>query len=197
MAETYQTAGPWDRPGTLRFYGGPFSQFALVPGLRLPVSYQGHPPGQWCEPPTLEHYFNASKATNEEDFWWVLHASGPRQAKRRGGPGGERQANGNIRRLTLRPGWDDGIKQQVALVANRAKFGLEPFSVLLDCTGEATLVEWSPTDPVWGGRAADGSPTGQNLLGITLMRVRAERRTRAEAQALAMGMRRPFWTYTR
>jgi ribA/ribD-fused uncharacterized protein len=194
MPESYQSLGPWDRPGTLRFYGGPFSQFAVVPGLRLPVSYEGHPPGEWCEPATAEHYFNASKATNAEHFWWVLNANGPRQAKRRGGPEGERQPDGSIRRITLRAGWDDGIKQQVALVANRVKFALEPFGTLLLCTGEATLVEWSPTDTIWGGRAADGSATGQNLLGITLMRVRAERRAQTEARAVAMGMRRPFWT---
>lgn len=194
MVESYQAEGPWDRPGTLRFYGGPFSQFAIVPGLRLAVGYDGHPRGQWCEPATAEHYFNASKATNAEDFWWVLNATGPRQAKLRGGPRGERQPDGSIRTITLRAGWDEGIKQQVALLANRVKFELEPFSTLLDCTGEATLVEWSPSDSIWGARAADGSPTGQNLLGLTLMRVRAERRARAEQRASDMGIRRPFWT---
>jgi predicted NAD-dependent protein-ADP-ribosyltransferase YbiA (DUF1768 family) len=71
---------------------------------------------------------------------------------------------------------------------------LDPFATLLDCTGEATLVEWSPTDAIWGGRAVDGSPTGVNLLGLTLMQVRAERRHAAESRAASMGMRRPFWT---
>jgi hypothetical protein len=85
MPAGYQSTGPWDQPGTLRFYGGPFSQFALVPGLRLPVSYEGHPQGEWCESASAEHYFNASKATTAADFWWVLSASGPGSAKRRGG----------------------------------------------------------------------------------------------------------------
>jgi ribA/ribD-fused uncharacterized protein len=167
----FQIEGPWDRPGTVRFYSGPLSQFAFVPGLLLPVSYEGHPPREWCRPKTLEHWFNASKATNEDDFWWVLAAHGPRQAKRRGGPRGE-----GGRRIVLRSGWDDGIKQQVALVGNRAKFALQPFARHLLATGDATLVEWSPSDAIWGGRAANGSPMGQNLLGITLMRVRFEMR---------------------
>jgi hypothetical protein len=45
MGEAFQRSGPWDQPGTLRFYAGPFSQFAVVPGLRLPVSYEGAPTG--------------------------------------------------------------------------------------------------------------------------------------------------------
>jgi ribA/ribD-fused uncharacterized protein len=169
----FQIEGPWDRPRTVRFYGGPLSQFAFVAGMVLPVSYEGHPPGQRCRPKTLEHWFNASKTTNEDDFLWVLEPRGPKQAKRRGGPHGECG-----RRIVLRPGWDDGIKQQVALVGNRAKFALQPFARHLLATGDATLVEWSPTDAIWGGQAADGSPMGQNLLGITLMRVRFEIRER-------------------
>ncbi len=194
MPTAYQSGGPWDRPGTLRFYGGPFSQFAIVPGLRLPVSYEGHPPGGWCEPPTIEHWFNASKATNRSDFWWVLNAKGPVQAKRRGGPNGERQPDGSVRIIALREGWDETVKLQVALHANRVKFTRPPFSTLLDSTGEATLAESSPSDSIWGGRAKDGSPTGGNLLGLTLMQVRLERRQHAEQQALAMGMRGPFWS---
>jgi ribA/ribD-fused uncharacterized protein len=194
MATAFQSTGPWDRPGTLRFYGGPFSQFATVPELQLPVSYEGHPLGPWCAPRSAEHWFNASKAINEEDFLWVLAATGPAQAKRRGGPRGERQPDGSTRRIVLRDGWDDGIKQQVALVANRAKFAIEPFATLLLATGDAPLVEWSPSDSVWGGRANDGSPTGQNLLGITLMQVRLEKRARAERHADLLRVSRPFWT---
>jgi predicted NAD-dependent protein-ADP-ribosyltransferase YbiA (DUF1768 family) len=125
-----------------------------------------------------------------------MKAKAPRQAKRRGGPNGERQADGSVRIIALREGWDDTIKAQVALHANRVKFSLPPFSTLLDSTGEATLVEWSPSDPIWGGRAEDGSPTGQNLLGLTLMQGRLERRIHGEQQALAMGMRAPFWSAT-
>lgn len=194
VAAAFQSTGPWNLPGTLRFYGGPFSQFAAVPGLRLPVSYEGHPADAWCEPATVEHWFNASKATNVSDFWWVLEARGPRQAKRRGGPSGERQPDGRIRTIALRPGWDEHIKLQVALRANQVKFSIEPFATLLDSTGDATLVEWSPTDSIWGGRAPDGSANGRNLLGVTLMQVRLERVQRAEQQALTMGIRQPFWT---
>jgi predicted NAD-dependent protein-ADP-ribosyltransferase YbiA (DUF1768 family) len=59
------------------------------------------------------------------------------------------------------------------------KFSRPPFSTLLDSTGEVTLVEWSPSDSIWGERAEDGSPAGRDLLGLTLMQVHLERRQHA------------------
>jgi len=45
MGEALPAQRTVGQPGTLRFYAGPFSQFAVVPGLRLPVSYEGAPTG--------------------------------------------------------------------------------------------------------------------------------------------------------
>lgn len=165
-----QTAGPWDRPGTLYFWRGPFSMFAGTPGLRLPVAWEGHPnSAPLVDVPTGEHWFHAAKATNEADFLWVMAAPNAKSAKRRGGPAGEEG-----RRITLRSGWDDGISQAVALAANRGKFLLEPFRSYLLLTGAAPLAEDSPNDYRWGCRDRAGGFTGLNWLGLTLMQVRAE-----------------------
>jgi len=165
-----QTEGPWARPGTLYFWRGPFSMFAGTPGLRLPGGWYGHPdPAPIYEIPTGEHYFHACKAQSREDFEWVLAAPTAKSAKQRGGPEGE-----GGRRIALRPGWDDGISQAVALVANRGKFLLEPFRSLLLLTAAAPLAEDSPNDYRWGCRDRAGGFTGRNWLGLTLMQVRAE-----------------------
>lgn len=164
-----QSEGPWDRPGTLYFYGGAFSMFAATPGLLLPQAWAGHPtPAPLTEVPTGEHWFHAAKATNEADWAWVLSAPNAPSAKRRGGPHGE-----GGRRIRLRAGWDDGISQQVMYVANLAKFSMEPFRSLLLLTGDAPLAEDSPSDDRWGCRDRAGGFNGRNWLGIALMQVRA------------------------
>src|ERR1700742_3548153 len=98
-----QSAGPWDRPGTVKFYGGPFSNFASTPGLRLPEGWSGPPqhPAR-VEVPTVEHYFQACKACDRDDFLWILSAPKASQAKRRGGAGGE-----GGRKIELRPDWEE------------------------------------------------------------------------------------------
>jgi len=164
-----QTEGPWDRPGTLYFYGGAFSMFAATPGLMLPEAWAGHPtPAQMRAVPTAEHWFHAVKGTSKGDFDWVLAAPNARSAKRRGGPSGE-----DGRRIQLREGWDDGISRQAMYAANLAKFSIEPFRSLLLLTGSAPLAEDSPTDDRWGCRDRAGAFNGRNWLGIALMEVRA------------------------
>jgi len=160
-----QREGPWDRPGTLYFYGGrekDLSSFAPTPGLWLPESWFGHPrPSPLVEVPTNEHWFHASKGTNREDFFWVLAAPTPAQAKRRG------------RKIALRPDWEE-VKVSVMRFANRGKFSLPRYRETLPATGDRVLVEDSPTDYAWGGRDGSGGYGGMNLLGIALMEVRAE-----------------------
>jgi hypothetical protein len=42
-AATPQDGGPpWTAKDTVYFYGGPLSNFAATPGLRLPFGYHGH-----------------------------------------------------------------------------------------------------------------------------------------------------------
>lgn len=165
----YQSRGPWDRSGTLYFYGGPFSSFRPTPGLRLPQGWYGHPsPAPLVEVLSVEHYFHACKARCLEDFLWILDAPSPAAAKRRGGPRGERG-----RRIELRPDWEQ-VKVAVMRLAHRGKHEFPGYRRALLATADRVLVEDSPTDFQWGGRDAGGGYGGRNLLGLVLMDIRAE-----------------------
>jgi ribA/ribD-fused uncharacterized protein len=178
VVEIPQREGPWDAPGTLLFYGGRFSNFAATPGLRLPEGWYGHArPAPILLVATVEHYFQACKATTRADFLWVLSAPSAPSAKRRGSRHGE-----GGRRLALRPDWEL-VKLDVMRVACRAKFTLPEYRAALVATGERVLVENSPTDFVWGGRDRHGGHAGRNLLGVVLMEIRSE--------VLAAGAGRP------
>jgi ribA/ribD-fused uncharacterized protein len=161
--------GPWTDPGALKFYGGPLSSFALTPGLRLPEGWYGHPRSpRSVDVRSAEHYFQACKADDRADFLWVLSAPTSRKAKARGGPKGE-----DGRRITLRPDWEE-VKFSVMRTAHAWKHRLPCYRELLPATGDRVLIEDSPSDPIWGGRGAEGGMTGENLLGVVLMEVRAE-----------------------
>jgi len=125
---------------------------------------------------TVEHYFNAQKTLDLDDFEWIRTAPDATTAKRRGSKWGE-----GGRRITLRSDWEHRHRYHVMLEALRYKFALPEFVVLLDSTGDRTLAEDSPRDYEWGCRDERGGYEGRNLLGRALMRVRAERR---EAAAL-------------
>jgi ribA/ribD-fused uncharacterized protein len=74
-------------------------------------------------------------------------------------------------KVTMRPDWDQ-VKDQVMYECCLAKF-LQHTALLSEllATGDEELVEDSPVDYHWGC-GADG--TGKNMLGKTLMRIRAE-----------------------
>lgn len=76
----------------------------------------------------------------------------------------------------VRADWE-AVKEGVMLDALRAKFSRHAAArAMLLSTGDATLVEDSPHDPVWGiGR--DG--TGTNRLGFLLQQLRKELRQSA------------------
>jgi N-glycosidase YbiA len=92
------------------------------------------------------------------------------------------------RETELRSDWEQ-VKLEVMLCALRGKFALEPYRSGLLLTHPRPLAEDSPSDFVWGVRDPDGGYHGQNLLGLALMRVRAELiadvRTRLSALAPA------------
>lgn len=110
---------------------------------------------------TLEHRFQAAKATNQIDQNYVLNAPLANEAKVRG------------HEISLRPDWE-GVKDQVMLDLVRTKFA--PGSKLADwllATHPAELVEgntWG--DTYWGASLYSGK--GQNRLGKILMQVRQE-----------------------
>lgn len=135
------------------FYGGPFSNFAdSTIFMDLGFGTKAYR--------TVEHAFQAAKATTLEDHERVRTAPGPGYAKMEG------------RRITLRDDWEK-VKYEVMLECLRAKFAIPSFKGRLLSTGDRELREDSPTDFVWGYRN-----NGQNLLGKALMTIRAELRER-------------------
>lgn len=143
----------------IEFYGGPFSNFV---GDVFPMPWPWGPERHaWYA--TVEHWFQACKASTEAEHERIRLAPSPGAAKRLG------------RACQLRSDWED-VKYEVMLQGLRAKFapGTTWASTLL-ATGDEEIREDSPTDFVWGWRNG-----GQNLLGKALMQVRAELRALPE-----------------
>lgn len=169
----FQTVGPWDAPDTIYLRRGPLLNFAGGP-IALPYGYYGHHETGLIEAPDVEHWFQACKATSREAFDFVMAATSPSEAKRRG------------RGITLRPDWEH-VKFAVMVAAQRAKFALEPYRPVLLATGTCPLAEDSRNDHEWGCRDANGGYNGRNLHGISLMVVRAELHTRLLAALTQRG----------
>jgi ribA/ribD-fused uncharacterized protein len=141
----------------IKFYGtggdyGCFSNFAHSP-IRL----------NGCTWPTVEHYFQAQKFPDTDYEEAIRQARSPAKAK----------AMGRSRKYCLRRDWEavkDGIMRQAVL----GKFTQHPdLRAVLLATGDALLVEDSPTDAYWGIGSHGG---GKNKLGRILMSVREELR---------------------
>jgi predicted NAD-dependent protein-ADP-ribosyltransferase YbiA (DUF1768 family) len=157
-AAPFQLQEPWDTPGTLYFWSGPFSSFAIIrQGITLPAGYLGHEDGEMCTAYSRESYFQACKAQDREVFLRILGAP-PAEAKKLGG-------------------------YAVMLTFNRLQWRLDDWRELLLMTGRQTLAELSPYDAEWGCKdRRAGTYTGRNLLGICHMHVREELRQQAEMQ---------------
>lgn len=146
---------------TINKFTGPHAFLSNFYRQPMTVLFDYGGTSQWMQVPTLEHAFQALKATTFADFHRVCIQGTPGGAKRVG------------RRIRLRPDWDD-IRDEVMLQLLRSKFRerAEMRNLLL-ATGDAQLVEgndWG--DTYWGvcrGR-------GQNRLGQLLMQVRQELR---------------------
>lgn len=145
-----------NEPHGIGFYGGPFSNFAHSP-ITLPA-----PGGILFTYPTVEHRFQAMKAERHERHMEIALAETPGAAKAAG------------RRAALRPDWEQ-VKMRVMFEALREKFKIPGFRQELLATGHAYLYERSPHDGIWGAyNPQRGNWSGQNLLGVALMVVRAE-----------------------
>lgn len=110
-------------------------------------------PDQGC---SLEHSYQAAKATSPDDHYYVMGADGPGEAKRRG------------RKIACRPNWDE-IKDDIMFGLLLVKFADPRLKQALLDTGDEYLQEgntWG--DTYWG--VCDGK--GQNRLGELLMDVR-------------------------
>lgn len=117
---------------------------------------------------TNEHFFQAEKSFDPEERAFVMRASNPGEAKRRG------------RQITLRPDWD-AVKDSVMLAGLRSKFySDENLRRLLIATGNESIAEvntWG--DTYWGVERLDHPNVGEmffgkNMLGTLLMQVRSE-----------------------
>jgi ribA/ribD-fused uncharacterized protein len=144
----------------VKFYGtggeyGCFSNFA-----HYPIRLHGR---AW---PTVEHFFQAQKFPDTDYEEAIRQARSPAKAK----------GMGRTRHQRLRRDWErvkDGIMREAVL----AKFSQhEDIRAVLLATGEAEIVEDSPTDSYWGAGARGG---GRNRLGQILMQVRGELRAEA------------------
>lgn len=114
--------------------------------------------------PTMEHYFQAMKATNQEDLLEIANAPTPGQAKRLG------------RQIQLRADWE-GIKDKVMLTGLRKKFANPELRNLLLATGDEELIEGTTWhDNEWGNCTCPRCKNilGKNKLGKLLMQVREE-----------------------
>ena len=111
--------------------------------------------------PTVEHYFQSCKFNDEKHKEKIRTAATPARAKELG----------RTRATPLRDDWEE-IKVDVLYEGLLAKFTQhEDLKKILLDTGNAHLVEDSPTDAFWGcGR----SGKGKNVLGFLLMAVRDE-----------------------
>lgn len=121
-----------------------------------PVCFQG------VSAPTVEHLFQAFKTTDPSERAWVLQASTPFDAKKRG------------RRVTMRSGWNH-MRVELMLRLLRVKFSDPTLQDALLATGNQELIEgntWG--DRFWGVDMRTGQ--GRNMLGTLLMRVRQELR---------------------
>lgn len=116
-----------------------------------------------------EHLFNAYKTLDSVERARVLDAGTPGQAKAVG------------RRVTLRPGWDEGVRVRAMQTGLLAKFAVPELRAVLDGTGTMALVEtnrWHDNfwgDCIGGGRTPckpECALPGQNLLGELLMALR-------------------------
>lgn len=108
--------------------------------------------------PTVEHAYQAYKATNRNDALWVNGQTGPKDTKRAG------------RKIQVRPDWEE-IKLDVMEMLLRKKFSIEKYAERLRNTGDAQLEEgnwWG--DKFWGVHKG----IGENHLGRLLMKIRSE-----------------------
>jgi len=131
--------------------------------------------------PTVEHYYQAQKSDSVAYRNAIRAAVTPGQAKRlSAAPTASGKAGKHswfrANQKEPRADWNE-VKLDIMRRADWAKFSQNPeLAEWLLATGDAALIEDSPTDPFWGtGR--DGQ--GENWAGRVLMEIRDRLRARA------------------
>lgn len=113
-----------------------------------------------------EHGFNALKTLDPFERGHVLAADSPRDSKARG------------RKVTLRPGWDAGVRVAAMAHVLKHKFADPTMASLLLSTKHQMLVEtnhWH--DQFWGDCYCPrhANTAGTNMLGQLLMALRSQK----------------------
>ncbi|MBV9469199.1 MAG: NADAR family protein [Abitibacteriaceae bacterium] len=118
--------------------------------------------------PTSEHYFQAQKFAGTEHVEAIRAARTPKQAAEMG----------RERKRPLRPDWE-AVKDDVMRKAVLKKF--QTHAAIRDtllATGDEVLIEKTSHDYYWGcGTKGDG----KNMLGLILMEVREQLRSRSKS----------------
>lgn len=112
---------------------------------------------------TNEHFFQASKARDEEDFERIRNLSTAFQTKKMG------------HQIPMRKDWES-VKNDVMLKGLRVKFAMPELRKELLDTGDATLIEGNDWHDQYWGRCdcSNHGGVGENWLGRLLMQVRDE-----------------------
>lgn len=135
-------------------------EFAFLSNFyESPIKYNGT-----VTMPTVEHYFQAAKASEPLDFLKIAAADTPGQAKRLG------------RKCKLRADWED-VKMNVMREALRKKFSDPELKAKLLATGDQRLKEGNTWhDNFWGVCYCDRCQDimAYNHLGKLLMELRTE-----------------------
>lgn len=144
---------------TIQFYAANDPYGFLSNFYAAPIELNGF---TW---PTTEHYFQAQKFADPTRQAAIRAASTPGVAKQIAWADD----------TGMHSDWQ-AVRDEVMLVALRAKFTQHPaLCAQLLATGDAVLVEHTHLDSYW---ADGGDGSGQNKLGLLLMQVRDELRTR-------------------
>ncbi|MBI1238955.1 MAG: DUF1768 domain-containing protein [Alphaproteobacteria bacterium] len=175
---TIETPAPFAIPADNRilYYGRDRETFRFLSHFwPSPIQLDGE---VW---PTVEHYYQAQKSEDPRYREAVRLASTPGKAKRLAAPptAPRRISFASWFRKTgerPRDNWHD-VKLAIMRRADGAKYTQNPeLGALLLATGEAELIEDSPSEPFWG-IGADG--LGLNWAGRVLMEIRAALRAAA------------------
>lgn len=173
-----------EAPNEIRFYGRnypahrEFSNFYLV---NLQIDGK-----EWD---SVEHYYQAMKTADpdEQEDIRVGYKLGTTQGLRIGmlkadnltrdsSPGFSKKQG---RDCQMRENWED-MKEDVMRKALQAKFSRPDLRAKLLLTGDALLIEASPTDYYWGEGAAK---IGKNRLGVLLVELRGKLKEDAKTNA--------------
>ena len=147
-----------DTDKIVKFYGSRGS-YAVFSNFSLnPFFLDGH---LWR---TNEHYYQSQKYAGTPDEVKIRELKTPREAF----------YEGRDKKKTVRADWNQA-KETVMYAGLKAKFSQHPaLRQILLSTGNAYIVENSPTDYFWGWGK---DQSGKNRLGHLLMRLREELKT--------------------